>query len=146
MKDTEIIYINEQHQIIIDSHIKNIKALMYFATEKVSTGRYQDFLDILNSIYLYSNNFYNTMLDKNDTDDGVIAEFIFLIPNMTFYTAIGFLTALKDGDNESDIRESLENIGFRCENTTSELADILIDENEKKQMIKNLTEIQVTQN
>ena len=88
----------------------------------------------------------NTMLDKNDTDDGVIAEFIFLIPNMTFYTAIGFLTALKDGDNESDIRESLENIGFRCENTTSELADILIDENEKKQMIKNLTEIQVTQN
>ena len=109
MKDTEILYINEQHQIIIDSHIKSIKALMYFATEKVSTGRYQDFLNILNSIYLYSNNFYNTMLDKNDTDDGVIAEFIFLIPNMTFYTAIGFLTALKDGDNELDIRESLEN-------------------------------------
>ena len=33
-------------------------------------------------------------------DEGLVEEFIFLIPNMVFYTAIGYLTALKDGEND----------------------------------------------
>ena len=120
MKDTEILYLNDQHQEIVESHLKTIKKLMYFATEDVDGGKYQDFLHIVNSIFLYSNNFHKTMVNKVDTDNGVVAEFIFLIPNMIFYTAIGFLTALKDGEN--------------------------IDESEKKQIYKEIEEIKVNQN
>lgn len=146
MKDTEILYLNDQHEEIVESHLKTIKKLMYFATEDVDGGKYQDFLHIVNSIFLYSNNFHKTMVDKVDTDNGVVAEFIFLIPNMIFYTSIGFLTALKDGENDDDMKEALEKIGLSCENTTSELADIIIDESEKKQIYEEIDKIKVNQN
>ncbi len=146
MKDTEILYLNDQHEKIVESHLKTIKKLMYFATEDVDGGKYQDFLHIVNSIFLYSNNFHKTMVNKVDTDNGVVAEFIFLIPNMIFYTSIGFLTALKDGENNEDMKDALEKIGLSCENTTSELADIIIDESEKKQIYKEIEEIKVNQN
>lgn len=146
MKDTEILYLNDQHEEIVESHLKTIKKLMYFATEDVDGGKYQDFLHIVNSIFLYSNNFHKTMVNKVDTDNGVVAEFIFLIPNMIFYTSIGFLTALKDGENNEDMKDALERIGVSCENTTSELADIIIDESEKKQIYKEIEEIKVNQN
>ena len=112
MKDTEILYLNDQHEEIVADHIKKIKKLMYYATEEV----------------------------------GVVAEFIFLIPNMIFYTAIGFLTALKDGENDTEMKHALERIGICCENTTSELADILIDESEKKEIYKDIEKIKVNQN
>jgi len=146
MKNVEMFYINEQHKDIVEEHISAIKRLMYFATENVGNGKYHDYLDILNSIYLYSNNFYNTMLDKTDADSGVVAEFIFLIPNMSFYSSIGFLTALRDGDNNFDMKMSLEKIGLSCENTISELADILMDESEKKNILKDLSSIKINQN
>ena len=58
MKDTEILYLNDQHEKIVESHLKTIKKLMYFATEDVDGGKYKDFLHIVNSIFLYSNNFH----------------------------------------------------------------------------------------
>lgn len=146
MKDIEMLYLNEQHKKIVEAHLKRIKRLMYFATENTDSGKYHHYLEILNSIYLYSNNFYNTMLDKNDTDSGVIAEFMFLIPNMCFYSAIGFLTALRDGSNDSSMKMSLEKVALSCENTTSELADILIDENGKREILKDLSNIKINQN
>lgn len=146
MKDTEVIYLNEQHEKIVGKHINTIKKLMYFATENTEKGKFQDFLTILKSIYVYSNNFHETMVSKKKKDDGVIAEFLFLIPNMSFYTAIGFLTALKDGKNDLELRDVLERIGVNCENATSELADILIDEEVEKEMIKDIFGIEINKN
>ena len=146
MKDIDIVYLNKEHKTIIGKHLKMISELMYYATENTKSGKYKDFLDILNSIYMYSNNFYSTMVDKQDCENGVVAEFLFLIPNMSFYTAIGFLTALKDGENDLFLRKSLEDIGINCENTTSELADILIDETEQKKIFKDIFDNQLTKN
>ena len=139
MKKTEILYFNNDHQYIIEGLLKDIKELMYFATEDEGLGKYQDFLNILDSVFLYSNNFHETTL-KKEYDDGVMAEFIFLIPNMIFYTAIGFLTALKTVENRKIMRDFLEDIGSSCENATSELADVLIDEQEKKKLLKGILE------
>ena len=94
---------------------------------------------------MYSNNFHDTILNKEE-GDGVISEFIFLIPNMTFYTAVGFLTALKDGENNSDLQSYLAQVGKYCENATSELADILIDEKEKNKLLKDIKDIELSQN
>tara|TARA_R110002020_G_C16082346_1_gene757180 strand:+ start:177 stop:617 length:441 start_codon:yes stop_codon:yes gene_type:complete len=146
MKDIEIIYLNDEHEQIIEGYLIVIKKLMYFATENTETGKYQDFLTILNSIYLYSNNFYATMINKSNIEKGAVAEFLFLIPNMLFYTSIGFLTALKDGKNDSELKNSLEEIGFNCENITSELADVLIDEAEKKEILKDIFNNHLTNN
>ena len=99
MKNIEIVYLNTAHQVLIEKLEKEVKAFMYFATEDEGVGKYQDFLNLLDSVYLYSNNFHETSI-KNNVDDGVVAEFIFLIPNMIFYTTIGFLTALKNNENK----------------------------------------------
>jgi len=145
MKNTEISYINENHRRIVELHLRKIKKEMYFATEDVGEGKYQDFLDIMNSVYLYSNNFYDTMVEKRG-DGGLLDEFMFLIPNMVFYTAIGYLTALKDGHNDNLMRSSLEEIGYICENATSELADILIDEKESVKIMQDILDLELTKN
>ena len=64
MKNTEISYINDKHQQIVELHLRKIKKAMYFATEDVGEGKYQDFLEIMNSVYLYSNNFYENIKIK----------------------------------------------------------------------------------
>ena len=130
MKKIELSYINDKHQEVIDCYLKDIKQIMYFSTEFVGEGKYQDFLKIMNSIYLYSNNFHDTMLKHEET--AAYDEFIFLIPNMIFYTTVGFLTALKDGHNDADMEAYLEDISSDCERVTSELADILMDAKENK--------------
>ena len=94
MKTKEILYLNDDHKVVVEALMADVKQIMYYATEDEVKGKYQDFLNILDSVYLYSNNFHETTL-KIEGGDGVMAEFIFLIPNMLFYTTIGFLTALK---------------------------------------------------
>ena len=84
------------------------------------------------------------MLKKED--NGILAEFLFLIPNMMFYTAIGFLTALKDDDNYREMGKYLEQIASITENTTSELADVLIDNQEKQKILKELQSVNISKN
>jgi hypothetical protein len=138
MKDNKVIYLNEQHKEIVDRHLKMMQRMMYYATENTKDGKFQDYLSILDSIYMYSNNFHDTVVSKKNCDKGSVAEFLFLIPNMSFYTAIGFLTALKDGKNDLELRDILERIGVHCEDTTGELADILIDETENEKLINEI--------
>ena len=145
MNKKEILYLNNNHKDVVERLMKDVKELMYYATEEEISGKYQDFLNILDSVYLYSNNFHETTL-KIEGDNGVMAEFIFLIPNMIFYSAIGFLTALKNEDNSKYMKGYLEDIASFCENATSELADVLIDETEKKKLLKDIVESETIKN
>ena len=145
MKNIEIVYLNTAHQVLIEKLEKEVKAFMYFATEDEGVGKYQDFLNLLDSVYLYSNNFHETSI-KNNVDDGVMAEFIFLIPNMIFYTTIGFLTALKNNENKKMLEAYLLDIGDCCESMTGELADVLIDETQKRKLREDILETETLQN
>jgi len=145
MKKTDILYLNIGHQEVVEVLMEDVKKIMYYATEDEIAGKYQDFLNILDSVYLYSNNFHDTTL-KVEGDDGVMAEFIFLIPNMLFYTTIGFLTALKTDDNSEDMAIHLERIGNLCENSTGELADVLIDATDKKRLLEDMLENETIKN
>lgn len=145
MKKKDILYLNEGHQEVVEVLMEDVKKIMYYATEDEIVGKYQDFLNILDSVYLYSNNFHDTTL-KIEGDDGVMAEFIFLIPNMLFYTAIGFLTALKTKVNQDSMVVHLEKIGSLCENSTSELADVLLDATDKKRLLEGVLEKETTNN
>ena len=145
MKNTEILYLNKGHQEIVEGLMEDVKKIMYYATEDEIAGKYQDFLNILDSVYLYSNNFHETTL-KIEGDDGVMAEFIFLIPNMLFYTAIGFITGLKTKENGDVMVIHLERISSLCENSTSELADVLIDATDKKRLLEDILENETIKN
>ena len=145
MKKKDILYLNEGHQVVVESLMEDVKQIMYYATEDEIVGKYKDFLKILDSVYLYSNNFHETTL-KIEGGDGVMAEFIFLIPNMLFYTAIGFLTALKTEENGNDMIVFLEKIADLCENSTGELADVLIDATDEKKLLDGILEKETTNN
>ena len=75
-----------------------------------------------------------------------MAEFIFLIPNMLFYTAIGFITGLKTKENGDVMVIHLERIGSLCENSTGELADVLIDATDKKRLLEDILENETIKN
>ena len=145
MKKKDILYLNEGHQVVVEGLMEDVKKIMYYATEYEIAGKYQDFLNILDSVYLYSNNFHETTL-KIEGDDGAMAEFIFLIPNMLFYTTIGFLTALKTKENGDDMIVHLEEIANLCENSTGELADVLIDATDEKRLLDRILEKETTNN
>jgi len=145
MKKKEILYLNAGHQEVVEVLMEDVKRIMYYATEDEIAGKYQDFINIIDSVYLYSNNFHDTTL-KIEGDDGVMAEFIFLIPNMLFYTAIGFLTALKTDGNSDSMAVHLEKIGSLCENSTGELADVLIDATDKKRLLEDMLESETIKN
>jgi len=145
MKNTDILYLNEGHKEVIEVLMEEVKKIMYYATEDEIVGKYQDFLNITDSVYLYSNNFHNTTLNI-EGDNGVMAEFIFLIPNMLFYTAIGFLTALKTKQNSDSMAVHLEKIGSLCENSTGELADVLIDATDKKRLLEDILDGETIKN
>mgnify|MGYP003625340929 CR=1 FL=1 len=145
MNKKDIMYLNKPHQEVVEKLMKDVKELMYYATEDEASGKYQDFLNILESVYLYSNNFHETTL-KIEDDNGAVAEFIFLIPNMLFYTCIGFLTALKNESNSKYMGDYLEDIGGFCENATSELADVLIDVTEDNKALEQIMANQTIKN
>jgi hypothetical protein len=145
MKTKEILYLNDDHKVVVEALMADVKQIMYYATEDEVKGKYQDFLNILDSVYLYSNNFHETTL-KIEGGDGVMAEFIFLIPNMLFYTTIGFLTALKTEVNGDDMMVFLEKIAHLCENCTGELADVLIDATDEKRLLEDIFEKQTVSN
>ena len=135
MKKTENVYLNTKHEKIIVKLTKDVKRYVYFATDDYDAEKYKDFLEVLDSVFVYSNNFHDITY-KIDKEDGVMAEFLFFIPNTLFYTAVGFLIALRNKNNEKTMYEYLQKISKCCENATSELTDILIDEKEKRK-IKN---------
>jgi len=145
MKKKDILYLNKRHQTIVENLVKDVKESMYYATKDEVSGKYKDFIGILDSIYLHSNIFHDTTL-KHEKNDGVVAEFIFLIPNMLFYTSIGFLTGISTFENKDSVIEFTEEIGGLCENCTGELADILIDITETDRLYDEVVELGVEQN
>tara|TARA_R110002020_G_scaffold28910_1_gene91566 strand:- start:524 stop:958 length:435 start_codon:yes stop_codon:yes gene_type:complete len=144
MKVKEINYLDDIHKGIIQEYIVRVKKVMYFSTDNCAYGKYHSFVDLMDSVYLYSNNFYDRMLKDEDTE--VISEFLFIIPNMMFYTTVGFLTALRNEKNLIPITISIENIARITEDATSELADVLIDKEEKKKILKELEILHLTKN
>ena len=62
MKNIDISYINDQHQEIVELQIIKIKKAVYFATEDVGEGKYQDFLDITSQFSKYG---IHTAYDKD---------------------------------------------------------------------------------
>ena len=142
MKMSEVKYLNDRHKDVIEQYLLRLKKIMYFATENAESGKYQDFLDILSAVYAYSNSFHSTMLKNKD----VTQEFLFLIPNMSFYSCIGYLTALKNKINADDVKNDLEKVTVITEDVTGSLADILIDDLEEEELIKQIQQEHLTKN
>lgn len=132
--ESENKYINKEHEAIVEQYVLYLKKLVYFATEDAGNMKFQEFAEILESVFMYSNNFYDTMTKKKH----MVEEFMFLIPNMAFYLSVGFFTGLKNKNNAKDIEMCIDRLAKKTENITGELTDILIDNKEKIEIIEEL--------
>ena len=132
--ESENKYINKEHEAIVEQYVLYLKKLVYFATEDAGNMKFQEFAEILESVFMYSNNFYDTMTKKKH----MVEEFMFLIPNMVFYLSVGFFTGLKNKNNAKDIKMCIDRLAKKTENITGELTDILIDNKEKIEIIEEL--------
>lgn len=127
-------YLNQQHREIIENYILYVKKLVYFATEDAGDKKFKDFLTVLDTVFLYSNNFHDSIKERTRMNE----EFVFLIPNMTFYLSVGFLTGLKHKQNSDEMQEFIDRMAKKTENITGELADLLIDTNETIEILQEL--------
>jgi len=132
--ESENKYINKEHEDIVEQYVLYLKKLVYFATEDAGNMKFQEYAEILESVFMYSNNFYDTMTKKKH----MVEEFMFLIPNMAFYLSVGFFTGLKNKNNAKDIEMCIDRLAKKTENITGELTDILIDNKEKIEIIEEL--------
>jgi hypothetical protein len=132
--ESENKYINKEHEAIVEQYVLYLKKLVYFATEDAGNMKFQEYTEILESVFMYSNNFYDTMTKKKH----MVEEFMFLIPNMAFYLSVGFFTGLKNRNNAKDIEMCINRLAKKTENITGELTDILIDNKEKIEIIEEL--------
>jgi hypothetical protein len=132
--ESENKYINKEHEGIVEQYVLYLKKLVYFATEDAGNMKFQEYAEILESVFMYSNNFYDTMTKKKH----MVEEFMFLIPNMAFYLSVGFFTGLKNKNNAKDIEMCIDRLSKKTENITGELTDILIDNKEKIEIIEEL--------
>ena len=65
---------------------------------------------------------------------------------MSFYSCVGYLTALKNKINENDVKSDLEKVTVITEDVTGSLADILIDDLEEEEIIKQIQQEHLTKN
>lgn len=127
-------YINKLHRSLIEDYISYVKKLVYFATEDAGNLKFKNFSEILDTVFAYSNNFHKNIKDRTSMKE----EFVFLIPNMTFYLSVGFLTGLKHKQNADEMQDFIERMAKQTENVTGELADILIDNSQELEILEEI--------
>lgn len=124
----KIKYLNDRHQKIVESYVRSVKEVVYYATEESSEGKYGEFTELIGTIITYSNNFHKGV-NKND---GAKEEFAFMIPNLLFYMAIGFLQGIQKKDQEYNTMKVIQRLANEAQEITGKIADILIDEDHEE--------------
>ena len=120
----EILAVNNKHKMLLEKYIVYVKKIAYFATEDSANGKFKQYHDILETIIAYSNNFYETTTNKKQNK----VEFAYIIPNFVLYMTIGFMTGLKNKNNEYDLIMLIDRLTRKTETLTGEITDILHDE------------------
>ena len=83
--------INSKHRILVREHLKFLQSRLYDLTEYDKTkGKFLDFVDVLDTIVKYSNDFKD-YTNKNRGKD----EWMYMIPTLSLYASLGFMVGIK---------------------------------------------------
>jgi hypothetical protein len=141
---TEIICDNIKHKKILEKYLRNIKAVVYFATEDEEVGKFHDFNSVLDMIITYSNEFYNDNLNwavGAEEELETISEWRYMIPNLVVFSTVSFLAGITTESN----RKNMEKIRAKLFRKTSEIIgetyDIYADNKLEKEFKVKLKEI-----
>lgn len=127
--------INSKHRILVREHLKFLQSRLYDLTEYDKTnGKFLDFVDVLDTIVKYSNDFKD-YTNKNRGKD----EWMYMIPTLSLYASLGFMVGIKNEEIQKriDMSDMQEEIIAETLELVAELADVLTDYREKKVLKKN---------
>lgn len=104
----EIVCDNIEHKRILEKYLQYVKASIYYMTEEHEAGKFGDFIDTLETIITYSNEFR----EDNERQNSLMNEWRYMIPNLVVFASAGFLAGIKTKSISKDI-EILKNKLFR---------------------------------
>tara|TARA_R100000805_G_C3625431_1_gene134325 strand:- start:7091 stop:7516 length:426 start_codon:yes stop_codon:yes gene_type:complete len=131
--------INSKHRILVREHLKFLQSRLYDLTEYDKTnGKFLDFVEVLDTIVKYSNDFKD-YTNKNRGKD----EWMYMIPTLSLYASLGFMVGIKNEQIQKriDMSDMQEEIIAETLELVAELADVLTDYREKKGIEKELNKI-----
>jgi len=134
---TEILCDNIEHKQILDNYLQYIKGSVYYITEEHEIGKFGDFMEAINAIITYSNEFR----EDNARQNYLMNEWRYMIPNLVVFASIGFLAGINRKSISHDV-ESLKNRLFRrTSEIIGETYDIYADDVLEEEFKVNLKEI-----
>ena len=126
---------NSNHRRIVKRHLRFLQRRMYVMTEHdKTTEKFSQFNNILKHIVSYSNDF----IDNGDSDS--VDEWLYIIPNLSLYACMGFITGVRTEKLEKyiDFELELRNCLDSTLDAVGELSDMVSDIETKKQLEKDL--------
>tara|TARA_R100000655_G_scaffold46846_4_gene83819 strand:- start:1979 stop:2395 length:417 start_codon:yes stop_codon:yes gene_type:complete len=125
----ELNSLNQKHENMLKKYIKFVQGTVYNATEDANLRKFLDFNEILQNIITYTNAIER--LDKN-------SEWVYMAPNLMLYSCIGFLSALRNKDNNKLMDELCEKLFEETVDFMGETTDILEDIRIKKKLQRKI--------
>jgi len=132
--------LNKYHEDILKKYISFVQKTIYQATEGYTAKKFLDFNEVLENIIDFTNSFNKIVKSSNRR-----TEWAYLTPNLILYACVGFISGLRNRENNelmSRLSEDLfENTIDLIGETTDILEDMKIKEDMQKQILTNLNQI-----
>lgn len=124
--------LNKEHQNILTQFEKRIDRFIYDVTDYgCDYEKFKNFIPLKSRVTKLHN-----VLGHELTSDVSRTEWIFMLPNLLLFSAVGFSTALKTKENKNEIDEMCNDLFMYMTETIRDLNDVLDD----YELNKNATE------
>jgi hypothetical protein len=125
---TKIEGVSEEHTVILTEYLTFLKKQLYTITEYCDEGKYHDFEDVLEDIISYYVDFKKYAVH----DEAGMEEWIYMLPNLTMYSFMGFLAGVKNKRNIIVIDKVYESVLMSTMETIGLISDSIQDKLEVK--------------
>jgi hypothetical protein len=125
---TKIEGVSEEHTVILTEYLAFLEKQLYTITEYCDDGKYHDFEDVLEDIISYYVDFKKYAVH----DEAGMEEWIYMLPNLTMYSFMGFLAGVKNKRNIIVIDKVYENVLMSTMEAIGLISDSIQDKSEVK--------------
>ena len=123
---TKIEGVSEEHTEILLDYLTFLKKQLYTITEYCDEGKYHDFENVLEDIISYYVDFKKYAVH----DESGMEEWIYMLPNLTMYSFMGFLAGVKNKRNIIIVDKVYESVLMSTMETIGLISDSIQDKSE----------------
>tara|TARA_Y100000114_G_scaffold81065_1_gene74752 strand:+ start:868 stop:1305 length:438 start_codon:yes stop_codon:yes gene_type:complete len=131
--------LNSSHRRLITNHLKFLQSRLYKITEHDKNyGKFKDFQEIIDTIITYSNDFESFTKKQRSKD-----EWMYMIPTLTLYACLGFLSGIKNQkiENLVDFKQEQDRFIKSTLNLVGNLSDVLKEYEERQSLEKEFIKL-----